>query len=98
MKEYEIRHGLGGGFGGAGEWGTVTANSLDDAERQAYEAACEEYEMYDGMHGLDSIEDIREEHPDHSESEAEEEWRECRESWLDYGARLKPTEGDPDHE
>lgn len=83
---YEIRYGLGGSFGGAGEWESVDVASMEEAEQAAYEAACEEYEMYDGLHGLRNVSMIMEEDGFDYE-EATEQWCEERGSWLDYEAR-----------
>lgn len=89
--KFEIRYGLGGGFGGCEnkDWEPIEADSLEEAENEAYEQACQEYEMYEGMHGLRSAYQIMEE-DGLDEDEAEEEWREERESWLDYEARETP--------
>lgn len=86
--KFEIRYALGGGFGGCGnkDWEIIEAGSLKEAEEEAYEQACQVYEMYDGMYGLRSVSDIMEE-DGLTEEGAEEEWREKRESWLDYEAR-----------
>jgi hypothetical protein len=86
---WQIRYGLGGGFGGCerNEWEDCEeANNEDQACDYAYEMACQEYEMYDGMHGLRNTADIMEE-DEVDEEEAEEIWREERESWLDYEVR-----------
>jgi len=83
---YIICYGLGGGFGGADNYDVVEATDIEDAERQAYEMACETYEGYDGMYGLRSIDEIMEEDEVDEEEEVEEIWRDERESWLDYSA------------
>lgn len=83
MKQYKIFTGLGGGFGGAREYGTYEVSSQDDAEQYAYEVACEEYEGYAGLHGLRSVDDIIEEEG-YCEVEAEDAYNEERESWLSY--------------
>ena len=89
MENYRIRGALGGGFGGCDnvDWVYDTFKNENDAMSSAYELACEEYEMYDGMHGLRSVEDIMEEE-DIDYEEAEEVWYEERETWLDYEAEL----------
>lgn len=85
---FEIRYGLGGGFGGAGDWEPCEGvDTLDEAVDCAYEQACQEYDSYEGMHGLGSFDEIQEENPDWDEEEVEEQWRENREGWLDYEAR-----------
>lgn len=93
MARFWIRYGLGGGFGGVGNWEEINVSSLEEAENEAYWAACEEYEAYGGMHGLLTIEDIMEEE-ELSEEEAEEQYREYRESWLDYEATDQEPEED----
>ena len=64
-----IGSGLGGGFGGQKNFEVIEANSLEDAEKWAWENACEEYESYAGMYGLRDINQIMEE-------DGIEEWRE----------------------
>lgn len=93
MKMFWIRYGLGGGFGGPGAWESTLAKDLDDAETQAWEAACEKYDTFDGLYGLQTIGEIKEEDPELTEGDAEEQWRESRESWLDYQATDKKPEG-----
>ena len=85
MKKFRIRGALGGGFGGCEnqEWEYVKAENEDVAMDMAYEIACEEYDMYDGIHGLLSLEDIMDEYECDYE-EAREIWQDERESWLDY--------------
>ena len=92
-EKFEIRYGLGGGFGGVEnmEWEEIEAFNLDEAIRWAYEEACQVYESYEGTNGLRTVEEIMEE-DDCSEKEAEIAWDDERESWLDYEARpLKET-------
>lgn len=88
MAKFEIRYGLGGGFGGceSNDWEEIEAENEERATDEAYTAACEEYDRYDGMHGLRSVSQIMEEE-DVNESDAEEIWTEERESWLDYEVR-----------
>ena len=65
MKEYNIYAGLGGGFGGKKYLYTGMFESHEDAEHEAWEAACEEYDSYEGINGLgtyaDAIEEAHEE-------------------------------------
>ena len=83
---FEIRYGLGGGFGGAGDWCPTQAETLESANDEAYELAKEEYDGYAGSHGLRTVAQImKEEGLD--EEEAEEEYNEERDGWLDYKAR-----------
>ena len=80
---YIIGHGLSGGFGGARNFEVIQADSLEDAEKWAWESACEEYESYAGSYGLRDIMDIIKE-DGVEEDEAEEIFNEEREGWLDY--------------
>lgn len=61
MKEYNIYAGLGGGFGGKKYLYTGMFESHEDAEHEAWEAACEEYDSYEGTNGLGTYADAIEE-------------------------------------
>jgi hypothetical protein len=80
---YIIGWGLSGGFGGIHNYEVIKAESVDEAEKDAYQRALDEYENYSGYHGLRSVSDIMEE-DDVEEDEAEEIYNEEREGWLDY--------------
>lgn len=82
---YIIGWGLSGGFGGANNYEVIKAISLEEADKEAYQRAIQEYEQYEGMHGLRSVDDIMEE-DDVDYDEAEEIYNEEREGWLDYSA------------
>lgn len=103
MKQYNIYAGLGGSFGGANYQYTSLYETEDDANSEAYDRACEEYEQYEGLHGLYDWEDVlneyceernisRKELTDEDSQEINEIYLEQRESWLDYYA--VPTEED----
>ena len=79
MSKFQIAYGLGG------EWEDCDATNLSDAEQLAYELACEEYQMYEGLRGLRTLENIMEETID--EREAEYILEEEMESWIDYKVR-----------
>lgn len=85
---FEIRYALGGGFGGCErmEWEKSLALTFDEAEKEAYQSACQEYESYAGLHGIRSINDIMEEE-DCNEEEAEGYFNEECESWIEYEVR-----------
>ena len=89
---YIIGYGLGGGFGGAQNFQVIQSDNLEQAEKESYEMACNEYEMYEGMHGLRNISQIMEEDDIEDEDEALEIYNEERESWLDYSARVYSKE------
>jgi hypothetical protein len=83
---YIIGWGLSGGFGGIRNYEVIQTSSLEEAEKDAYQRALEEYESYSGHHGLRSVDDIMEE-DGVEEQEAEEIYNEERENWLDYVAK-----------
>lgn len=80
-----MKHSLGGGFGGTEncDWEKCYSYTEDGANKEAYEAACEDYESYAGHHGLRDTDSIMEEDGVEYE-EAEEIYNEEREGWLDY--------------
>ena len=82
---WKIRYGLGGGFGGLGDWETIEAKSYNDALNEAHDRAVELYSSYSGLHGIRSIEDIMEE-DGVTEDEANASLEEECESWIDYEA------------
>lgn len=84
---YIIGYGLGGGFGGARNFEVIQADSLEDAEKWAWESACEEYENYAGSNGLRDVGEIMEEDEIEDEEEALQVYEEERENWLDYSAK-----------
>jgi hypothetical protein len=86
--KFKILYGLGGGFGGTDEdepQEIVEFSSQKRADSYAWEKACEEYEMYDGLHGLRNVDMIMEE-DEVDEDGAYEIYCEERESWLEYQA------------
>lgn len=85
MNLYIIKYGLGGGFGGANNYEVIQTEDLEDAEKWAYENACDEYDSYSGMHGLRSEDEIIKEE-DCDEEEARYIYEEEREGWLEYCA------------
>ena len=61
---WKMRHGLGGSFGGCEdyEWEDLPGiTTEEEASKEAYRAACEDYERYEGLHGLRTIDQIIEE-------------------------------------
>lgn len=84
---YIIGYGLGGGFGGQRNFEVIEADNEEQAEKVAYESACEEYESYVGMYGLRDISQIMEEEEVEDEDEALQIFEEERESWLDYSVK-----------
>jgi len=83
---YIIGYGLSGGFGGASIFEVVQAGNQEEAEKLAFESACEEYEQYAGSNGLRDIDEIMQEDGIEDADEAECVYNEERESWLDYSA------------
>jgi len=82
---YIIGWGLSGGFGGIQNYEVIMADSLEEADKEAYQRAIQEYEQYEGMHGLRSVDDIMEE-DEVDYDEAEEIYNEEREGWIDYSS------------
>lgn len=82
---YIIGWGLSGGFGGIRNYEVIMADSLEEADKEAYQRAIQEYEQYEGMYGLRSVDDIMEE-DEVDYDEAEEIYNEEREGWIDYSA------------
>ena len=60
MAWFKIYAGLSGGFGGANYHGTYEYESIDDALKEAYLLAEEEYQSYEGCHGILSYADCEE--------------------------------------
>lgn len=85
MEYFIINHGLGGGFGGANNYEVIKAANQEDAEKWAYENACEDYDSYLGMYCLRDINQIMEE-DECGEEEAVEIMCEEREKWIEYNA------------
>lgn len=91
--KYNIYAGLGGSFGGATYRGTGDFKSKEAAEQAAYEAAVEEYEMYEGLHGILDWYEVAENNnldpeDENDESEIDELYNEEKESWMEYYAVL----------
>lgn len=84
---YIIGYGLGGGFGGARNFEVIQVNSQEEAEKWAWESACEEYENYAGMYGLRDVDEIMKEDEIEDEEEALDIYEQERENWLDYIAK-----------
>ena len=84
---YIIGYGLSGGFGGARNFEVIQVDSLEDAEKWAWESACEDYENYAGSNGLRGVSEIMEEDEIEDEDEALQVYEEERENWLDYSAQ-----------
>jgi hypothetical protein len=79
MPKFQIKHALGGGYGGVEncDWETIEAANLDEAQIYAYEMACDDYAAYTPT-------DFSEEYPDADEQELAELEEEDRQSWIDY--------------
>ena len=90
MKYFKIEYSCG--CGPNEEY--IIADSLEDAEKEAYQLAVDNYESYAGYPGIPSIEEVAEdmfEVPFNELTEgevydAEIEYYQQMESWLDYSA------------
>lgn len=95
-KEYNIYAGLGGSFGGATYQYTGLFNSQEEADNEAYQRACEEYDSYSESHGLLTYEEAEEQainegySPGTEDFEAyiSEAFQEDIENWANYYASL----------
>lgn len=83
---FAIKYGLSGGFGGCDRMAPeiLDFDSLDAAERYAWEQAVQEYESYGGMHGLTTQEEVMEEQGITDDDEGYQAYLEAMGSWLDY--------------
>lgn len=88
-----VWYGLGGGFGGAINEEEIEVDNLEEAETYAHQAACEDYDQYDGLHGLRNEEGILEELQDNNSDDEDDEslqalaaemYIEEREGWLEW--------------
>lgn len=92
LKEYNMYSGLGGGFSGASYQYTTLCESAEDAEKEAYESAVEEYQSYEGFSDIptwsDSLDAAMEENPGVPEDElheiADEIYNSIMEEWIEY--------------
>ena len=103
MAWYKIYAGLDGGFGGATYRGTYEFETEDDAWKEAYDLAWEEYESYAGLYGLldwdgayeDWIESFNEIPTD---EQLHDHYTEIAEGWMDYYVREAESEHDVEDE
>ena len=107
MPKFKIFAGLSGGFGGPEYHGTYEYPNRDEAMKDAYDLAFEEYESYGGYHGLMTWDDVYQDLVDSgfidtiSDNEIEEmvndAYQEQVEGWLTYNAiPVKPGEKETD--
>ena len=82
---WKIYAGLGGGFNSI-RYIKTYEGTKDQAEKEAYYAAVEEYESYEGLHGLRTVDEIMDEEGVDYE-EAQQIYNEEMESWLDYSVK-----------
>lgn len=95
-KEYNIYSGLGGSFGGAKYQYTGLFNSQEEADNEAYQRACEEYDSYSESHGLLTYEEAEEQAIDVGCTPGTKDFeiyisgafQEDLESWVEYYAIL----------
>ena len=105
MKQFNIYARLSGSFGGATYQYTSLYETEEEASKEAFQIACDEYESHEGYHGLIDWEGAidlycednginREDFEDNYENslEVEEYYSEARESWIEYWA--VPTDKD----
>ena len=59
---YIIGYGLAGGFGGARTFEVIQVDSQEEADKWAWENACDEYDRYAGSNGLREVGEIMQEY------------------------------------
>jgi hypothetical protein len=79
MAQFIIRYGVGGGYNDI-QTEVLESDNLREAERYAYEGACEMFESYGVFN--DSYPDY-----DYSSEDYEAEYNEELERWIEYSAR-----------
>lgn len=95
MAWFKIYAGLGGGFGGPVYQGIYEYGSAEEALKDAYRLAEEEYQSYEGCHGILSYEDCEQDlrnsgfiDDDLTDAEIEDivadHYLEVMESWISY--------------
>lgn len=52
MKKFRVFTGMGGGFGGANDYGVYEFKDTEEAEQYAYEMAVQKYQSYEGSGGI----------------------------------------------
>lgn len=86
--KYKIYAGLATNFSGASYQMTKDYDSEEDAMRDAYNLAVEEYQSYEGIHGIMSWEDCRDDlfrsYLDYDDESVDNRYQEELESWLSY--------------
>ena len=107
MPKFKIFAGLGGGFGGPNYHGTYEYPNRDEAMRDAYDLAVEEYQSYEGSHGILSWDDVYQDLYDNGyidtidnneiEDMVDSAYQEEIEGWITYNAfEVKPGEKETD--
>lgn len=72
------------GLSGANYQKTEDYSSMDEALKDAYALAVEEYQSYEGCHGIMSWDDCREDLIDSGFDYDDDRYQEELESWLSY--------------
>lgn len=107
MALYNLYAGLSGGFGGLHYHKTEEYKSHEEALKEAYVLAEEEYQSYEGSHGILSREECEEDcresgwiGEDMADNEIDDivdnRYLEEIESWIVYEARLASEDPDAD--
>ena len=107
MPKFKLFAGMSGGFGGPNYHGTYEYPNRDEAMKDAYDLAVEEYQSYEDYHGILSWDDVYQDLVDSgfidtiSDNEIEEmvddAYLEAIEGWITYNAfEVKPGEKETD--
>lgn len=98
MKKFRVFAGMGGGFGGAKNYGVYEFKNAEEAEHYAYEMAVQEYQSYEGYHGIISWGDIVDNpeefglEEDYTEDDINEIYNEEIDSWISYYVEEVPED------
>ena len=92
--KYDLYTGMGGSMGGARYNGTYEYASEEEALKDAYNLAVEEYQSYEGYHGILSWEDCKEDlieswgEDEINDDDVEAHYLENIERWIVYYVKL----------
>lgn len=98
MKKFRVFAGMGGGFGGANDYGIYEFKDTEEAEQYAYEMAVQEYQSYEGSGGIVSWGEIAENLEEfgleegYTEDDINEIYNEEIESWISYYVEEVPED------
>ena len=87
---FEIKYGMGGGFGGCGDWEEIECANIEAAKEEAIERALEVYQRYEGLYGIRGMDMIMDEEGVDEEEAEDIYWNEV-DSYIEYDVREKTS-------